>query len=89
MRLAPVIWLTVELFSPVPPLCVSCRSRNALVAPISNRSISPLYGQPSVDVPSIHSAGQPPLFRLGTRTRASIMPYFTVRNDSVDTLPDV
>ena len=40
-------------------------------------------------VPSIHTAGQPPRSRLGTRTRVSIMPYFTDTNDLLTTLPDV
>ncbi len=89
IRFAPVIWLTVELSRPRPPLCVSCRSRNAFSAPISIRSISPLLGQPMVLVPIIQNAGQPPRLRFGTRTRVSIMPYFTDTNDSLLTLPDV
>ncbi|MBK7368210.1 MAG: hypothetical protein IPJ04_09960 [Candidatus Eisenbacteria bacterium] len=86
---APTIWFTVALFRPLPPLCVSCRSRKALPAPISMKSTSPLAGQPMFAVPSIQNAGQPPLFRLGTSTRVSIMPYFTVTKDFVTTLPEV
>ncbi|MEZ6192563.1 MAG: hypothetical protein R3C45_14905 [Phycisphaerales bacterium] len=38
-------------------------------------SISPLRGQSQLDIPSNHTAGQPPRSRSGTRTRVSIIPY--------------